>query len=44
MEISPAMALTLKEGEVQNMPRIQVAALCCMWLSNPSRYDNSAFL
>jgi len=44
MEISPAMALIPKEGKVQNAPRIQVVALCCIWLSNPSRYDNSAFL
>ena len=42
--MSPAMALTPKEGEVQNVPRIQIVALYYMWLSILNRYNNSAFL
>jgi len=41
---SPTIASTPKEGEVWNMPRIQMSALHYMWLSILSEYDNGAFL
>ena len=44
MEIRLAIALTPKDGEVQNILRIQMVALCYIWLSTLSGYNNGAFL
>ena len=44
MGISLAIASPLKEGEVQNVPRIQMAALHCILLSFLREYDNGTLL
>jgi len=44
MEISPTIALILKEGKVQKASRIQIAALLCIFLNSLRGYDKGTLL
>jgi len=44
ISIRPTIALIPNEGEIQNAPSIQIAALYYMTLRTLSGYDNEALL
>jgi len=44
MGIKPVIALISKVGEVQKVPKIYIAALCCIFLSFLREYERGALL